>query len=146
MIAPEYMIEQARVKKQVERGVARDIPAIFLPYAQRILNPFPLASSGNGHGDFAQPWTCRVLALYVTVLVNTTNNGTNYWTIAFTDGTGGAMGSVNTSLISANSWQRLQVSSITQPPTTNAEISVAITATLSPGSIYVIPSVAVVKS
>ncbi len=123
----------------------RDIPALYLPWTQRVLNPFPLASSGNAWGDQAIPWPVRVLAFYVAVFVSTTNNGTNFWTIQLIDQGSNVMASMDTSGIPATSWRRLQDLTITQSVGTNPEVGIVLTATLSPGSIYLCPALPLLR-
>jgi hypothetical protein len=123
-----------------------ELSPVYLPYSQRILNPFPLASSGGTPGDFGQPWAASIAAFYVSVFINTTNNGTNYWTISLVNQSGTPLASVNTSAISAGAWARLAATSITQPATSNIVFPLVATATLSPGAIYIAPAVAVFRT
>lgn len=133
-----------RLERMLERTRKLTIPGIRLPYAQRVLNPFPLASSGsNRAGDFPQSTTMVVLTFNVTVYVATTNSGIAYWTIALTNSAGTTLASVTTSAISPDTWTRLTTSSITQPSASNALLSVIPTATGSPGAIYVVPELIV---
>lgn len=129
-----------------ERLRKADVPAFYLPWTQRVLNPFPLASSAVSWGDAGLPWASYILAFYVSVYVNTTNNGTNFWTIALTNHTGVPYTSVTTAAISANTWTRLSVTTgITQPGATDPAMEIIPTATLSPGAIYIVPSVALLR-
>src|SRR4051812_45351549 len=76
---------------QLERLRKADVPAIYLPWSQRVLNPFPLASSGQVWGDTAQPWANTPISFTASVLVNTTNSATQFWTLSlFTVSTAGA--------------------------------------------------------
>ncbi len=123
-----------------------DVAGNYLPWSQRVLNPFPLASSGNVWGETPQPWEVSVLALYVSVFVNTTNNGTNFWTLdLITEPGGTTLASVSTAAASANTWTRLVDLSVTTPGSTNVALAIRPTATLSPGSIFIVPSLAVLK-
>lgn len=122
---------------------------IYLPWTQRILNPFPLASSNSALCDQPQPWPVNVLAFYCTVYVSTTNNGTNFWIIKLQDNVGNNLASFDTSAIAANTAVRFQVLSssfIAQPSSTNTHMTVVASATLSPGSIYMFPAVALLRS
>ena len=120
---------------------------IYLPWSQRVLNPFPLASSGAAWGDLGQPWSINVLAFYVTVFVVTTNNGTNYWTInVVSHPSTTTLASVNTSAIAANTGVRLSDTTITQPASTDTWIELVPTATLSPGAIYLFPALALLRT
>ncbi len=126
----------------LERLRKADAPSMYPPFITETLLPFPLASSGAAQGYFGQPWAVYVLAFYVTVLVLTTNNGTNFWTITLKDSPGTTLASVTTSAIAANTSTRLSDLTITQPASTSANLTVIATATLSPGAIYIVPSVA----
>jgi hypothetical protein len=129
---------------QLERLRKADATPIFLPYAQRSLNALSATSAA---GDFAQPWPAYFLVFAATVFVQTTNNGTNFWTIDLQDTTGTILATVNTSSgVTASTWTRLSDTSVTQPLTTNAELSVICTKTLSPGNLFVIPSVSVLRT
>ena len=119
------------------------VPPLYLPYAPRALNP----SAGSATlGEFPQPWSALILAFYVTVFVGAPNDGTNFWAITLTDAAGTTLASVNTSAISANVWTRLVDVTITQPPTTNPILIVTANLTLAPGVIYVVPSVALLRT
>lgn len=124
----------------------RDIPAIYLPYSQRVLNPFPLASSGGFSGDFGQPWELRILAFYVSVRVSTTNDNTKYWTLDLLDTTGATLASVVTSALAANTDARLVDLTVTTPAVTNTRLTIRATATSTPGSIYILPAIAVLRT
>jgi hypothetical protein len=141
------LLKQRNVARRIGQTEVIEKPPLYLPWAQRALNPFPLGSSGTHWGDMAQPWAAYYLAYYVDVYVVTTNNGTNFWTIDLTsdDGTT-VIASVNTSAVAANGWRRLSDLTITQPATTNAVVSIKPTATLSPGSIFIAPAVALLRT
>lgn len=136
-------MQQRRHDKQVG-----DIPAIYLPWTQRILNPFPLASSGNVFSENPLPWVVRLLAFYCSVFVDTTNNATNFWTLDLVSNNSGVvLASLNTSAIAANGWIRLSDLTINnQPVSTDVAMFVRPTATLSPGSIYILPSVPLLRT
>ena len=129
----------------LERLRKADAPALYPPFITETLIPFPLASSGAAQGYFGQPWAVYVLSFYVTVYVNTTNNGTNFWTINLKDSSGTTIASVTTSAIAANTSTRLSDLTITQPASTSTSLTVTAVATLSPGSIYIVPSVALLR-
>jgi hypothetical protein len=127
---------------QLERLRKADVTAIYPPFTSERLLPFPLASSASALGYFGQPWAVQVLAFYATVFVVTTNNGTNFWTINLNDSTGTTVASFNTSAIAANTSTRFSDTTITQPAAASTSLTVIATATLSPGAIYIVPSVA----
>jgi len=129
-----------------ERLRKADIPALYLPWSQRALNSFPLASSGTAWGESVQPWEIYALAWYVTVFVATTNNGTNFWTLALQDSAGSTLASLSTAAISANTWTRLSTTSITQPGASNPVFTLRPTATLSPGAIFIVPALALLRT
>lgn len=133
-----------------ERLRKADVPALYLPWSQRILNPFPLASSGSTWGDCPQPWNNVPLAFYVSVDVLTTNNGTNFWTIelfSFTAAAGSNLvASVNTSGLTANVPARLSDTTVTAPGSTDVSYFIKATATLSPGSIFIFPALALLRT
>lgn len=133
-----------------ERLRKADVPAIYLPWSQRTLNPFPLASSGGVWGDTPQPWANSPLAFNASVLVNTTNSATQFWTLSlFTVATSGATtlitSALNTSAIAANTPARLSVALSGAPPSTDVWYQLIVTATLVPGSIFIFPSLALLR-
>lgn len=135
---------QRDVSRRLEQTQVIERPMIYLPYAQRALNPLAATAAA---GDFAQPWAANFIVFRVTVFVTTTNNGTNFWTVDLQDTLGNVIASVNTSSgVSASTWTRLADTTVTQPATTNAELSVICTKTLAPGTLYVIPSLAVLRT
>lgn len=142
MSDPRQQRDQARKLEQIQ---VIERPALFLPWTQRVLNPFPLASSGGAWGDTVQPWSVNLLAWYVSVFVNTTNNATNYWTIRLIDQAGTTLASFNTSAIAANTGTRFAITAITQPAATNTFIAITATATLSPGAIFIFPALALAR-
>lgn len=133
---------EARLK-QTE---TREVPPLYLPWSQRLLNPIPLASSGQAWGDMGQPWAVTLLAFYCSVFVLTTNNGTNFWTIALVDAAGSTLASFTTAAIGANSWERLSDLTITQPSSSNKVFTIIPTATLAPGSIFIAPALALLRT
>ena len=131
------------LEEQLERLRKADVPPTMLPYAQRALNSVAVTTA---IGDFAQPWEAYFLVFAVTVFVQTTNNGTNFWTIDLQDTTGAVIASVNTSSgVSINTWTRLSDTSVTQPLSTNAQLSLIATKTLTPGVLFTVPSVSVLR-
>lgn len=128
---------------RLERLERPDVYALRLPYAQRVLNPFPLASSGGVSGDFPQSQTVEILAFRVSVLVNTTNTGAAFWTLTLVNTAASVLASVSTSAIGPNTWVRLSDTTITQPAAANVDLAIIATATGSPGSIYIVPEVLV---
>jgi len=131
------------IESLLERLRKADVPnGRSPPYTQRVLNSFPLASSGNSAGEFPQFGTdCQIIVFRAAVFVVTTNNGTNFWTITLRDSAGAVLATLDTSAISANTWTRLATTSITQPDATNVVLTVRPTATLSPGAIFLVPEV-----
>lgn len=133
-----------KLKRGLERLRQLDIPGQLLAYTPRVANPFPLASSGTeaGYFPFSQTWS--VLAVSYAVFVVTTNNGSNYWTIAMNGlNSATAIATVTTSAISANTWTRITAASITQPSTSDVGAQPLLTATGSPGAIYLVPEIMV---
>jgi hypothetical protein len=126
---------------RLERLEKPDVYALRLPYAQRVLNPFPLASSGGVPGDFPQSQAIEILAFRVSVLVSTTNTGAAFWTLTLVNTAAVVLASVSTSAIGPNTWARLTDTTITQPATTNVDLAIIATATGSPGAIFIVPEV-----
>lgn len=130
-----------------DRQHGGDIPALYMPWVQRVLNPVPLASSGTTFMDSVVPSAVRVLKWYCDVYVNTTNNGTNFWTLtlsSFPSAT--TIATFNTSAIAANTGVRFATSPGAQPSSTDIFLYISGTATLSPGSIFVMPAVAILRN
>ena len=136
------------VQERYRQTETKEVPPLYLPWSQRVLNPFPLASSGGVWGDQAQPWSVNIIAFYCECFVLTTNNGTNFWTIdLLNQDSGTTLATFNTSAVSAGSWNRFSVTSgITQPTSANVVISIRLTATLSPGSIFIAPALALLRT
>lgn len=123
------------------------LPLPFTPSAG-VLSPF----SANGT-PFVAPigWDMTPRALYCSVFVLTTNNGSNYWTvtlnIATTGGTITAQGSVDTSGITAGGWNTLTLSSFVTSPwpaATYAITTLSLTKTGTPGNLFLNPALFVV--
>jgi hypothetical protein len=119
---------------------------VFLPYAPRVVNPFPLASSGGIAGDFPQPQAITILAFRASVHVATTNNGSNFWTVELVNTAASVLASFTTAAMSANTWTRAEDTSITQPSSSNVDLAIKLTATGSPGAIFVVPDVLAVPA
>jgi hypothetical protein len=149
-VSDPYLSIQRQIQAlddQLERLRKADTPPLYLPWVQRSLNPFLLASSGGVWGDSAVPWESYVLAFYCSVFVNTTNSATQYWTIAiFGAPSNNAVASVTTQNLAANTFLRLSDLTITQPASTDTEFYLTATATLSPGSIFIVPAVALLRA
>lgn len=143
-----YIIRQLKgLDRRIAQTEVKEVPPLYLPFAQRVLNPFPLASSGAAWGDQGQPWAVNILAFYCSVFVSTTNNATNFWTIVLANAAGVALASFTTAAIAAGAWTRFAVTSgITQPATTNPVFVIIPTATLSPGAIHIVPAVALLRT
>lgn len=136
-----------QVRKRIGETEVRETPVLFLPWAQRALNPFPLASSGTIWGDQGIPWPVSILAFYCSIFVVTTNNATNFWTIALSATPGGAaVASFNTSAVAAGAFNRFSDLTITQPATTDIDLFITPTATLNPGAIFIVPAVALLRT
>ena len=130
----------ADLRRQLADLRAPEMPELSLPYAQRVLNPFPAASSGNAAGDFPQSTASLVLVRYnANVLVQTTNNGSNFWTLTLIDVSGSTLATLSTSAASAATWTRLTTTTITQPASSNVELAIIATKTGNPGGIFIVP-------
>jgi hypothetical protein len=139
----QHMRGQARRLGQTE---VVEKPPLYLPWTQRVLNPFPLASSGGNWGDSGQPWAVNVLAFYCSVFVATTNSATNFWTVALIDTAGTTLASFTTAAIAANTYARFAPAISVQPGTSNIALAIKCTATLNPGAIYIFPAVALLRA
>lgn len=123
-----------------------ETPALYPPWAQRVVNPFPLASSGGGWGDCAQPWEASLAAFSCSVFVQTTNSATQFWTIRLLDTASATLASFTTAAVTANTWTRLSTTSFTQPGASNVALTMTVTATLSPGAIFIVPTLALFRT
>lgn len=133
-----------RLERTVERVRKPDLPGLRLSYAQRILNPITLAASPAVAGDFPQTGTIVMLAFRASVFVQTTNNGSNYWTIDLINTAGATLATFDTSALSTGTWTRLAAVSLTQPSSSNVDLAVRATATGSPGNLFLVPELVVV--
>jgi hypothetical protein len=114
-------------------------------YAQRVLNPFPFASSGASAGEFPQFGTDMIITVFrAAVFVVTTNNATNFWTLTLRDTAAAVLATIDTSAAAANTWVRIATAVITQPGASNVVLTVRPTATLTPGAIFVVPEILVI--
>ena len=118
-------------------------PAVRLPYAQRQLNPFPAASAPDFVGDFAQAAAIVPLQWRVTVYVATTNTASHYWTLSLIDASGTTRATLTTSALAANTWARLQTTTLTTPSASNPVLALQAAKTGAPGGIYIIPELLV---
>lgn len=137
-----------------QRNLARDLEQtqvierapLYLPWSQRVLNPFPLASSGAAWGDMPQSWAVNLLMFYCTVYVITTNNATNFWTVALVDNVGTVLASFTTAAIANDVSTRFAAAISVQPSAANPRLAIVATATLAPGAIFIWPSVALLRT
>lgn len=127
-----------------------DVAALYLPWTQRVLNPFPLASSNTTFADMPQPWSNTPLAFYVSVFVNTTNTGAAFWTVNLQsiDSAGAAttIASVSTAALAPNTPARLSDTTVTASATTDVWYRILPVATGSPGSIFIFPALALLRT
>lgn len=138
---------QRSLARGLEQTQVIERAPLYLPWSQRVLNPFPLASSGGVFGDIGQPWAVNILAFYCTVYVITTNNGANFWTVQLQDGGANVLASFTTAAIANDTLTRFAVTSgIVQPAAANAQLRLVPTATLAPGAILLFPSVALLRT
>ena len=137
---------QRDISRRLEQTQTIERAPLYLPWAQRALNSFPLASSGTSWGESVQPWEVNLLAWYVTVFVVTTNNGTNFWTLTLRDTAGSILATLSTSAIAANTWTRLSTTTFTQPGASNVVFTLRPTATLSPGAVFIVPALALLRT
>lgn len=134
------------MQQKLEQIYKQEIPPTILPWSQRVLNPFPLVSSGGAWGDMGQPWPVVLLAFYATVTVQTTNNGGNFWTLNLVNSAVVTLATVNTSALTAGVGARLSTTTITQPAVANVALAIIVTATGSPGAIFIEPCVPLIRS
>ena len=132
--------------RRLEQTQVIERAPLYLPFAQRVLNPFPLASSGGVWGDLGQPWAIQMIRFTVSVFVSTTNNATNFWTLDLIDPSSTLLCQLTTAAITASTWTRLTSTTFVQPSSSNPTISLRITATLSPGQIFVAPALALLRT
>lgn len=125
-----------------------DVAAIYLPWTQRSLNPIALAASPAAWGDVGQPWGVNLIAFYVSVFVQTTNNATNFWVVRLVDTAGTVLARIDTNspVATANTWTRYVDTVIVQPSASNVTLTITATATLSPGAIFVVPALALLRT
>ncbi len=130
-------------------------PRLVLPLPMTafggLMSPYP-NTTPNGTDILGGPigWDMTPRALYVGVSIATTNNASNYWTIALriiTPGlTATTQGNVTTAALSANAWNVLTLDTFITSPWPAATYAVAylsIAKTGTPGSLTVLPSLMV---
>lgn len=76
----------------------------WLPFSDYSGNGMSGLSSTTVIAACSLGYTCTLRSMYVTAFVATTNNGSNYWTIALKDAGSATLASVNTSGGSAGTW------------------------------------------
>jgi hypothetical protein len=144
MLALQREIQALR--DQLERLRKADAGAIYLHPTQLLLLPVALAASPADFAFTPQPWPCLLLANHCSVFVATTNNGANYWTVELYDVAGTLLANPNTSAIAANTWTRLNPTAGAQPASTSARFYYKLIASGSPGAIYAVPTLAVLRT
>lgn len=137
----ELIGQQRATAASLKQTKAVERPGYSLPYAQRFVNPFLLANSGNAAGDFLQRREITVRAFNCAVFVLTTNNATNFWIAQLKDVAGNTIASFSTAAIAPNVWARFPPGIVAQPIASNVVLTVTMTATLSPGAIFIVPEV-----
>lgn len=138
----KLLMENDRRLSQTE---VKEVAPLYLPWAQRAINPLPAVLTI--WGEMAQPWAVNLLAWSCAVFVTTTNNGTNFWTLDIRESqTGTVLATLSTAAIAANTFTRLRTTTITQPSAANASISLVATPTLAPGTIYIVPALALLRT
>lgn len=120
--------------------------ALPIPFYPRALPPYTANAADIMDAPTWRPMQPQRLALQVYVA--TTNDATNYWTITLSIQNNGiliAQGSVNTSALTASSWQTLSLSSFVTPSwdALTAIAYLGITKTGTPGGLYVLPTLLV---
>lgn len=133
-------------EERLKQTETKEVASLYLPWTQRVINPFPLASSGGAWGDSPQPWAVNLLRFTCSVFVNTTNNATNFWTITLVDTAVTTLATLSTSAMAANTFTRLSTTTITQPSSSNVDFIILVTATLAPGSIFIVPALALLRT
>lgn len=138
--------ELERLKGELAALKVRERPLLALPFYPRALPPY----TANASTVLDAPvWRAvRPQRLTLQVFIDTTNNATNYWTVALSiinNNVVSAQGGVNTSALAANSWQTLSLSSFTTPSwdALTAIAYLGITKTGAPGGLYVLPTLLV---
>lgn len=133
-----------RINDQVQQTLVVERPGTRLPFVPRALNPIARGASGAIVGDV--PFGARaltVLGLTLCVVVITTNNGANYWTIELRDTTNTTTyASATTAALTVGVWGVLRPT-VSAVPSTEVVLSVRATATGAPGSVYVVPEIIV---
>lgn len=135
--------DQGRRIDQVE-VVERPLTALPFTSNSGLVSPY----AANGTPYVAPVWRdCTPARLALSVYVQATNNGANYWTITlntqFGGGAGVAQGSVNTSALAANQWLSLSLTTFTTASWAIISVAMAylgIAKTGAPGNIYIAPA------
>jgi hypothetical protein len=120
--------------------------ALPIPFYPRALPPYTANAADIMDAPTWRPMQPQQLVLQV--FVDTTNNATNYWTIALSiinNNVVAAQGSINTSALTASSWQSLALTSFATPSwdALTAIAYLGITKTGTPGDLYVLPTLLV---
>lgn len=126
--------------KQTE---TKETPPLYLPWVPRAGNPIAATA---GWGDMAQPWPVNLLAFSCAVFVNAPNNATNFWTLTLINAAGATLATLSTAAIAAGAWTRLSTNAITQPAAANPSMAIVATTTLAPGTIYIVPTLALLRT
>lgn len=132
-----------QLRSDVEPILKADIPAARLTYSQRILNPFPTASSGGFAGDFPQSGAIAIISFNVSVFVQTANDGSNFWTIELINTAASTLASITTAAVSVSTWTRLSDTTITQPSSSNVALTIKATRTGTAGNIFIVPEIVI---
>lgn len=113
----------------------------FVPYIAALPQPFSVTASFVF--ITCQPGIAVSLMKWaVTTMVNTTNDGSNYWTFVLRNTAGSTIASFTTAADTAGVWTGHEVTSGWTNPVaaTNKMFYIKIDKTGSPGSIYIVPS------
>jgi hypothetical protein len=125
------------LEKRMQRAESFDGDGSWMwlgPY--QALSPF--AATANTHIGTA-PRAATILKFVCSVFISTTNNGTNYWTIALQGSASGTYASFDTKLMAANTWIKTTVT-VFSPSTITASdvyLTVLATKTLTPGNLFI---------
>ena len=133
-----------RMHGDLQQSLVVERPGTRLPFVPRALNPIARGASGAIVGDV--PFGARsfsVLGLTLCVVVVTTNNGANFWTIELRDTYNTTTyASATTAALTVGVWGVLRPT-VSAVPSTEVVLSVRATATGAPGSVYVVPEIIV---
>lgn len=110
---------------------------------QDVLNPNAGTATIHRAVLWGTDYAVWAVTLYAWVYVVTTNDASNYWTIALFRQPGNAsVASVNTSALAANTHSRLQAAIAAQIATTDYEVEIVPSKTGAPGNIFVATALA----